>query len=132
MLPLGALTDAEMLHISNGGGDETVQAMLAVVCKHGLSMCRVGYECCLLEAGTPVASVASRATVVAVASGSAFASVMAVHTVASVAARTAWSAFTLYIAFGLGLEGAQRQAVFAGLVIDFDELDFEFVALFDS
>lgn len=44
------------------------------------------------------------------------------------AALAAWSAFAFYVAFGLRLERAHREAIFAGFFVNLDKFDFEFVA----
>ena len=64
-------------------------------------------------------------TVAAFATGSALAAItaFAAGTVATL------GALTLYIAFGLGHQGAHREAIFACLLVDLYELDSDFVAL---
>ena len=87
-------------------------------------------------AGRPVQSqtallVVVAATVATVATGTA---VVAAGTVAVVTAGTfaTGSALGLGPAFGLGLKGAHLQTVFAGLLVDFDELDIDLVAFFET
>ena len=41
-------------------------------------------------------------------------------------------ALALYVAFGLGLERTHRQAILAGLLVDFDELDLYLVAFLQA
>lgn len=51
---------------------------------------------------------------------------------ATLATRCARTTLGLYPAFRLGLKGAHRQAVFAGLGVDLKQLDREFVSLLDA
>lgn len=53
-------------------------------------------------------------------------------TFATVGALAAGCALTLYVAFGFGLKGAHRKAVFTGFLVDFNELHFYFVTLLEA
>ena len=78
-----------------------------------------------------VVALATWTTVVAfatVAAGSAVAT-FATGTFATLATR---STLGFNVAFGLGSERTHRQAVFTGLFVDFNELDFYFVAFFEA
>ena len=41
-------------------------------------------------------------------------------------------ALRFYPTFGFGKKGTHRQTVFTGLLVDFDEFDFDFVAFFET
>lgn len=49
-----------------------------------------------------------------------------------VVAGSAGCALRLYVAFGLGLKGTHLQAVFAGLLVDLDEFDLNFVTFLET
>ena len=78
---------------------------------------------CLLVTGTAVT---------ASAAGSASFGTAGTVAVAAGSSLTAGTSLTLHVAFGLGLEGAHRQAVLAGLLVDLDELDGDLVALLEA
>ena len=54
------------------------------------------------------------------------------RTWSAVSAFAARTSLALHVAFGLRCQHAGRQAVFAGLLVDLDQLDSELVALFEA
>ena len=67
---------------------------------------------------------------IATLAGSAIA--IATRTGSTVATLTTRTRFSLYIALGLGCQYSHRQTIFAGLLVDLDELDIHLVALFQT
>jgi hypothetical protein len=65
-----------------------------------------------------------------------FATIVVVATVATVvtvvAGLTTLATFGLYITFGAGLESFHRKTILACLGVDFEQLNSEFVTLFDT
>lgn len=77
--------------------------------------------------------VAALATLTAFAAGTTVAVVVATGAVAITAGTlAALATLGLYVAFGFGLEGAHRQAVLAGLLVDLDEFHLYGVTLFET
>ena len=91
----------------------------------------VGFPLALVAgfAGTAVATVAAFATgTVAFTAGTTLATVttFATGTVAT------GCALALYVSFGFGLEGTHGETIFAGLLVNLDELDFYLVAFLEA
>ena len=83
-------------------------------------------------AGTTVAIAARAAVTIAARAAVTVTTGTALTAFGAFAARTAGTLGGLDPAFGFGLQGAHRQAIFAGLLVDLDEFHGEFVALLDA